>query len=115
MTETKTSSPETEKQLSALRALSEQPGINITATIHTGDVTKIHRGIPSIVTVAGIKPDGTSVGEPVQTTSSVICQIESTNRAPYLPVIVAYNVALRDALFAIPLTPKPTLVLGVGR
>ena|ERR1035437_2468889 len=100
MTETRTSSPEAEKQLNALRLLSEQPDVKIIATIHPNDVTKIQRGIPSVVTVSGIKPDGTSVGESVQTTSSVICQIEPTKRALYLPVIVAYNVALRDALFA---------------
>jgi hypothetical protein len=116
MTETRTSSPEAEEQLSALRALSEQPGIKITATIHTDDVTKIHRGLPSVVTVSGTKPDGTSVGEPIHTTSSVICQIEPTKKTPYLPVIVAYNVALREALFAFPLTPKPpTSVSAAGR
>jgi hypothetical protein len=115
MTEARTSNREAEAQLCALRALSEQPGINITAIIHTDDVTKIHRGIPSVVTIFGIKPDGTSVGEPIQTTSSVICQIEPAKKASYLPVIVAYNVALRSALFAIPLAPKPTSVLVAGR
>ena len=109
--------PGEKEQLDSLYVLSEQPGIELRATIDHTEAMQILRGISSTVTITGVRPDGTIFEEPIETSSGTIHRISATDKKHWA-IRSAFNTAFRTALLAQPraeVSPQPTSAKEAGR
>ena len=92
------------QQLRALFALVEKPDVKkIVATIDPLHAISVSKGISSRVTITGQDADGTTVGEPIETTTNVIHMVRVED-VIHQSLRVALNDALRTVIFAQPRT-----------
>lgn len=93
------------QQLEKLHMLSQQADRTI-CTID--DPAMITSGLPFTLTVVGIRPNKTIVGQPINTTSGVIHMMDAKN-----PIRLALNEAVKAAILG-RMHPNPTSATEAG-